>query len=242
MAKAASSTARILYLHHSTGANVWRGGVPEAISRHNAEKGTDYTIVEQAFPKEKPYGWANYPYDYWNIWVKNAGPQPYREEPTLEILTRQYDVIVFKHCFPVAAVKREFGAPRVSSDRKTIGNYKLQYDALKRKMREFPGTKFLLWTGAMLCKSDTSEKAARRAVEFFDWVKSAWDEKGYNMYLWDFAALETEGGLYLKREFEAKPGDSHPGPDFCKRVAPMLARRIIDVIEGRGDTGSLTGE
>ena len=33
-----------------------------------------------SFPKPNPYGWNNYPYDYYNIWVKNAGEELYMEE------------------------------------------------------------------------------------------------------------------------------------------------------------------
>jgi hypothetical protein len=242
MAGARTRTAQILFLHHSTGANVWQGGVPEAIAAHNREKGTQYTIVEQFFPKDAPYGWANYPYDYWNIWVHHAGPAPYLEEPTLEILAKKYDLIVFKHCFPVAAIEADDGAPEIASKKKTLGNYKLQYEALKRKLRDFKQTRFLVWTGAALAQTATNEAEAGRAAEFFGWVRNTWDEKGDNIFLWDFAQLETEGGLYLKKEFEAQPGDSHPGPAFCKRVAPLLARRIVNVLEGRGDTSSRTGE
>ncbi len=242
MAKSRTGTAQILFLHHSTGANVWQGGVAEAIRALNQEKGSRYTIAEQFFPKDAPYGWANYPYDYWNIWVQHAGAAPYMEEPTLEILAKKYDLIVFKHCFPVAAIEADDGAPDITSKKKTLGNYKVQYEALKKKLREFPRTKFLVWTGATLAQSATNEAEARRAAEFFAWVKNTWDEKGDNIFLWDFAQLETEGGLCLKKEFEAQPGDSHPGPAFCKRVAPLLARRIVNVLEGRGDTSSLTGE
>ncbi len=41
------------------------------------------SLEEVAFPKSKPYGWNNYPYDYYNIWVNNAGPKPFMKEPTL---------------------------------------------------------------------------------------------------------------------------------------------------------------
>ena len=238
----ARKQAKILFLHHSTGGCVWEGGVAEWFEKYNKEHSAAYNITETAFPKDKPYGWANYPYDYWNIWVQNAGPRAYKEEPTLEILTKECNIIIFKHCFPVASVKEDRGKPDVASDRKSIENYKLQYEALKAKLRQFPDTKFIVWTGAMLCKADTSEDNAKRAKEFFKWVKTAWDEKGDNIFLWDFEQLETDGGLYLKDEYAAAPDDSHPNVAFSKRVAPLFAARIVDVIEGRGDTGSLTGK
>lgn len=233
--------ARILFLHHSTGENVWNGGLPEWIQTYNARNGTAYQIREQAFPKDSPYGWENYPYDYWNIWVRHAGPKPYKGEPTLEMLTKQYDVILFKHCFPVSTVEADTGKGNVSSPEKRLENYKLQYEALKKKLREFPETRFIVWTGAALTKDNLDEETARRARAFFEWVKNSWDEKGDNIFVWDFYELETEGGFYLKDNYSSGGGDSHPNEDFCRRVAPMLGRRIVDVLEGRGDTGDLTG-
>jgi hypothetical protein len=231
----------IIFLHHSTGRNIWEGGVPEWFSNYNSEKGTNYSIIEQNFPKREEYGWNNYPYDYWNIWVNNAGDKAYKNEPTLEMITRNFDVIVFKHCFPVSNIEPDTGDPDVSSDKKTVENYKLQYEAFKEKMKEFSETKFIVWTGAALVRENTDEESAKRAREFFDWVRNDWDEEGDNIFLWDFYELQTEGGLYLKDEYARNPTNSHPNEEFSGRVAPLFSRRIVDVIEGRGDTGNIDG-
>jgi hypothetical protein len=230
------------FLHHSTGHCIWRGGVPEWFDKYNADHKTSYQIREVAFPKKDPYGWANYPYDCWNIWVKNAGPEPFKQEPTLEMLTKEHQVIIFKHCFPVSSVQPDADAPDVSSDRKTVGNYKLQYEALKRKLHEFPRTRFIVWTGAALVNEQVSEAGAQRAREFFDWVRTTWDEKGDNIFLWDFYQLETDGSIYMKDEYASSPGDSHPNKEFSARVAPLFCQRAVDVIEGRADATSLTGQ
>ena len=158
-----STDARIILLHHSTGHCVWRGGVPEWFDAYNAGHGTGYEIVEQAFPKKEPYGWANYPYDYWNLWVRHAGRKPHKTEPTLEILTAKYDVIVFKHCYPVSGVVADDSNPDITSATKTRANYELQYEALKLKLHEFPNTRFLVWTGAALVESSTDADEATRA-------------------------------------------------------------------------------
>lgn len=236
----APHAARILFLHHSTGECVWNGGVAEWFAAYNAAHGTTYAIGEQAFPKESPYGWENFPYDYWNIWVEHAGPKSFRDEPTLEMLTPKYDVIVLKHCFPVSNIEADTGQPDVRSSDKRLESYKLQYAALKQKMRTFPQVKFVVWTGAALVQNETDEESAQRAQAFFDWVRKDWDEKGDNIFLWDFRQLETEGGLYLLPAYAA--GDSHPNEEFSRRVAPLFAQRVVDVIEGRGDSGSLMGE
>lgn len=233
---------RIIFLHHSTGELAWKGGVKDWFKKYNEENGTNYKIEEQSFPKSSPYGWRNYPYDYWNIWVKNAGEKPFRKEPTLEILTKKYDVIVWKHCFPVSRIKEDTGEPDINSEEKRIENYQLHYAALKEKMREFPENKFILWTGAALVKNATDEETAKRAKKFFDWARNEWDQPGDNIYLWDFYELETEGGLYLKEEYAVSPDDSHPGEKFSQRVAPLFCQRIVEVIEERGDSSSITGE
>ncbi|NLF14880.1 MAG: hypothetical protein GX597_24075 [Anaerolineaceae bacterium] len=231
----------IVFLHHSTGGVIWDGGMPDWLDTYNAEHGTTYRITDREYPGDG-YPWDNYPYDYWNIWVRHAGDKPYKKQDTLEILTRDYDVIIWKHCYPVSAVQADTGSPKVRSDVRSLENYKLQYEALRDKMHEFPDTRFIIWTGAARVQAATDEAQARRAREFFAWVVETWDEPGDNIYVWDFWQLETEGGLYLLEEYAASAEDSHPNSAFAARVAPFLGQRIVDVIEGRGDTGSLTGQ
>ncbi len=264
------SDMQILFLHHSTGGVIWNGGVSHWITMYNAENGTDYFIREQNFPKARPYGWKNYPFDYWNIWVNHAGEKPYvsanmkhqgilkrfkavvksakdgtmfesNGEPTLEILTKEYDLIIWKHCFPVTNILPNTGNPDVTSEEKRLENYFLQYEALKQKMHEFPDTKFLVWTGAAQVKGKATPEEAGRAREFANWVTMSWDEPGDNIFVWDFRELETEGGLYLKAEYAENKSNSHPNNIFAQKVAPLFGQRIVDVIENRGDTGSLTG-
>ena len=229
---------RIIFLHHSTGGVIWGGGVPNFISNYNSSHNTNYEIEERAYPDGVNYPWANYPYDYWKIWVNASGPT-YSGQDTLETLTADYDVIVFKHCFPVSNIEADTGHPDITSDRKSIENYKLQYNALKTRMHQYPGTKFIVWTGAALIQGETTPENAERARQFFQWVRESWDEKGDNIFVWDFWTLETEGGLYLKPEYSA--GDSHPNSSFATTVAPYFGKRIVDVIEGAGDSGSITG-
>lgn len=232
----------IVFLHHSTGERVWDGGVKEWFDDFNRNKERNLSIKEQNFPKREGYGWKNYPYDYWNIWVNHAGNKPYKNEPTLEIITEEYDIVIFKHCFPVGRIERSEGEPDVSSSKKTIENYKLQYNALKEKMRSFPETKFIVWTGAALTEETTNEEMANRARSFFDWVKEDWDQKDDNIYIWDFYGLQTEGGPYIKEEYSKSPSDPHPNQGFSEKVTPLFCQRIVDVIDGTGDIANITGE
>lgn len=250
------SSMRIVFLHHSTGEVVWLGTTSKVSAKvfgksavkswmgdYNKQHGTSHEIEDMFFPTTKEgYPWANYPYDYYNIWVKNAGDSPYQGEPTLEMLTKDYDVIIWKHCFPVSLILPDTGTADVDSSERRLENYKLQYAELKKKLRSFPDTTFLVWTSAAMTEGKTSPDEAQRAREFVEWVKTQWDEPGDNIFLWDFFELETEGGNYLKPEYAKAPDNPHPTPEFGEKVAPLFGQRIVDVIEGKGDSTSLTGE
>jgi len=237
-----TGNVRIGYLHHSTGGNVWAGGVPGFINAWAAPAGSTYTIADVTYPDTNGgYLWANYPYDYWNLWVAHTGAIRDHDEQNLDDLAATFDVIMFKHCFPVSDVGPDATTSSVAAEDKTVSNYKLQYAALKERLHAFPAKRFIVWTGAALTQSSTDPASAQRAKDFFDWVTSSWDEAGDNIYVWDFRKLETDGGLYLLAA-NASGGDSHPNATFSARVAPLIGKRIVDVIEGRGDTGSLTGE
>jgi hypothetical protein len=246
--------ANIIFLHHSTGRCIWNGELSKIkiklgfdgevinwFDKYNEENNTTYKITENDFPKKSPYGWANYPYDYYNIWVKNAGNKPFKDEPTLEILTKQYDLIIFKHCFPVSNIKSDTGSSDINSDKKTLANYKLQYDALKNKLLEFPKTKFIVWTPTALVENNTNNDEAERANEFSEWLKTVWDTKEDNIFLWDFRALQVEGGLFFKNEYAISENDSHPNSEFSSKVAPFFCKRIVDVLKGKGDLSNMTG-
>jgi hypothetical protein len=74
-------------------------------------------------------------------------------------------------------------------------------------------------------------------------VKEQWDEPGDNIFVWDFFELETEGGNFLLDQYSTDAGgDSHPGDAFAQVAAPLFVNRLVRVIQGDGDTGSLTGQ
>ncbi|MCG8696601.1 MAG: hypothetical protein MI922_00995 [Bacteroidales bacterium] len=239
-------SAKVLFLHHSTGSYVYRGkqevlsklsssfekyAVPSFIEKYNKENNTTIQIEEQEFPKNEPYGWNNYPYDYYQIWIENAGNEAFKEEPTLEMLTPNYDLIVFKHCFPASDILPDDSVSTVDSEKKTLGNYKLQYDTLKKKLHEFPGTKFMVWTPPALTEATTSEENALRTQEFTKWMMEEWDEPNDNIFIWDFRTIGTEGGLFLKPEYAAGNNDPHPNDVLAEKASKIFAEKIIELVK-----------
>lgn len=258
---------KILFLHHSTGEVIWFGRPPSLIKRglrkfnrkfaysidrkakvvkliekYNKENKKKYFAIDMEFPKISPYGWNNNPFDYYNIWVKNQGTEPYLEEPTLELLTKEYDLIIFKHCYPVSNIKPDKDIADINSNYPSIANYKLQYLALRDKLHQFPDNKFILFTGAAQVKGNISTDEANRAQDFFEWVIKEWDVPDDNIFLWDLYNLETEGGIYFKEEYAGSSSDSHPNKEFANRVSELLFNRIIDIIENNGVKTGNNGE
>lgn len=62
------------------------------------------------------------------------------------------------------------------------------------------------------------------------------------IFIFGIFSVRNRGWILLKNQYAASSDDSHPNYEFAERVAPLLVQRIVDVIEGRGDEGSLTGE
>lgn len=233
--------AKVIFLPHSTGGIIWKGGVKTKFDTDVAAKGKAYTIEKRAYP-DGGYPWKNYPYDYWLIWVKNGGAEKYSNQDTLKKLTKDYDVIVWKHCYPVTEIGPDSGTANVEAEAKQVQHYKLQYEALKAEMKKYPNNRFIVWTGAARVNGASAQN--ERARDFFKWVRNVWDEPNDNIYIWDFWTLETgsEDGTNLKVGNANSASDSHPSETFAKTVAPKFVKRVIDVIEGRGDTASILGE
>lgn len=230
---------KVLYLHHSTGANIWAGGIPELVTAEHARTGTELRIVDWAYPNA-PYAWSNDPYDYWRLWVRHRGEKGFMGQATLDQLARDWDVIVVKHCFTSSRMEPDPAGAAADPARRTPANYRRQLSELRAVMREFTDTTFLVWTTPPLVAAATTPTAAALTEEHTHWLREEWDEPGDNIHLWDFRAIAAADG-YLRPEYAAGPTDSHPNAELATLAAPMFVRRLVDVVSGRGDDTSRTG-
>jgi hypothetical protein len=247
-AGAADGNEKILFLHHSTGGAVYsQGEVAGWISAYNSANGTAYQIEERAYPN-RPYPWHNYPYDYWNLWGNGNCDDAQPGIACLTSLARNYDVIIFKHCFPGAAILEDTGSPDIASARKSLENYQLQYRALRDLMDGYPDTQFIVWTLAPLHRLATTTSRAARARVFVDWVRDEWlTEDGRShpniavFDFWGYVAEENKGTSTgqgpintLRYEYEKSHSgsDSHPNALANETIGPRFAAFIVDTIEG----------
>jgi len=231
----AAGDENIIFLHHSTGGNVYNypaQGVASWFSNYNLAQGTNYQINDLNFPNT-PYPWANYPYDYWNIWINPSYSCSYSNPSIgcLDYFTNNYDVIIWKHCYPGSDIFQE--AATANPADKTIENYKAQYRLLRAEMDQYPDKLFIIWTLPPRRQAETTLANAQRAVEFTNWVKNDWlNEDGSshsNIYIFDFRDIvATDDGLYLRPEYESS--DSHPNSVANNIAGPLFAQFIVDAI------------
>lgn len=240
-----SYSQKVIFLHHSTGGNVYyEGKVKEWIDDYNLNNNSHFELTERAFPNE-PYEWKNYPFDYWNLWINQACDPGKPGIECINTLCRDYKMIIFKHCFPGADILEDTGNQDVGSERKSLENYKVQYRALLDMMDQYPGNLFIVWTLAPLHRLATTPENALRANEFAGWVKNEWlteDGKSHkNILIFDFwgmtAAKEEIPGQgqanCLRYEYEKshESGDSHPNVMANETVGPVFARFITDAFK-----------
>lgn len=233
----------VIFLHHSTGGNVfYKGNMAGWINTYNSANGTNVQITEREYPNS-PWPWANYPYDYWKLWIDNSCNNTDEGIECLESITQQYDVIIFKHCFPGASIKSDNSTGQITSSEKTLPNYKLQYRALRDLFDQYPNNKFIAWTLAPLHRLATNTEDATRSNEFVNWVTTQWlteeNKQHPNIFVFDFYALAAEldakpqeGQQYcLKYEYEGNhtDGNSHPNTLANQTIGPIFAQKIVDV-------------
>lgn len=238
---------KAIFLHHSTGNGVYKEGkVNEWIADYNKKNNSNIELTERAFPN-KPYAWKNYAYDYWNLWINGECDSGKPGIECMETLSKDYQMIIFKHCFPGAHVQEDTGNPDITSETMSLENYKVQYRALRDMMDKYPKNVFGVWTLASLHRLSTNPEEGRRAAEFVKWVKEQWlteDGKSHdNILIFDFWGLTAEhqqnprqgqvNCLRFEYERSHESGDSHPNTKANEAVGPVFAKFIANALADR---------
>ncbi|NJK98961.1 MAG: hypothetical protein HC905_32255 [Bacteroidales bacterium] len=111
---------KVIFLHHSTGGGVYNEGkVSSWFTNYNTSHGTNYQITERSYPNT-PYPWANYPYDYWYLWINGACNSSTSNIECMNTLCNNYNVITYKHCYPGAGILADDAVSSVNSAKKPL--------------------------------------------------------------------------------------------------------------------------
>lgn len=228
-----------IFLHHSVGGNVYtQGGVANWATSYNSSHSANFQIIEQSYPNF-PWEWNNYPWDYWKLWVAGGCNNADKGIACLENIAANYDLVIFKHCYPGADLK----ATALTTDKsvKTNENYKYLYRLLLAKLDAMPQKKFMVWTLTPERSSSSDIEQGNNAYNFVEWVKKSWlteDGKAHpNVFIFDFFNLVAEGsattGYALKTIYEiaGEPNNNHPNTAANQYVGPIFAQAVIDILK-----------
>lgn len=230
---------KILFIHHSTGANLIQEGEVRKLLKeknsliefwdHNYNLNKLFPKLFSIFTNQKGLSDQNGNYigkDF-NIEISNNSPKEY-----VEIFSRnednsslksilQFDIIVFKNCFPTSKI----------TSNKQFEEYKKYYESIRENLEKYPNKKFILLTSPPLRKELTSIEESKRAKEISKWLVSEnFLQNSTNLVVFDFFNLLADEGGMLKKEYtKFIPFDGHPNKKANIEIAPKFVDFILEV-------------
>jgi hypothetical protein len=221
---------RIIFLHHSCGANlIAQGGVREGLTALGYEfydhgyNGDGLVLADGT--------WTGTNFD---VPDDNTNPdgyaaifaQPLNDPPgnTFSYLM-QYDVIVFKSCFPVSNI----------GDNAQLEEYKSYYLSIRERMDQYPDKMFVIVTQPPEIPADSSPDAAARARAFADWLSSDEYVSGHaNVFVYDFFGQLAGSDNFLRAEYRTDESDAHPNELANHTIGPLFVAFLDEAIRSFG--------
>jgi len=210
----------VMFLHHSTGANlIQQGGVRERLTDLGYEfydhgynedglvladgtwTGTNFEVPDD---NTDPDGLAN-------IFAQPLDDPP---DNTFSHLM-QYDVIAFKSCFPTSNIQSD----------EQLADYKSYYLSIRDRMDEYPNKIFIVITPPPEIPNDTDSAAAARARAWASWLASDEYLSGHpNVFTFNFFNLLADpSDNMLRAEYRTDEWDAHPNELANQTIGPLFA-------------------
>ena len=227
---------KVLFIHHSTGANlIQEGNLRDRLKSEN----TKIELWDHSYNLYKYFSKLLGKLTYhtglsdnrgrltgrdFNIYLSNNSPKEYcvifSREPNDHILRSilDYDVILFKNCYPTSKIE--------SDDQ--LQSYKRYYEEIRNNIGRFKNKKFILLPFPPLRKELTTFDNANRAKQLNIWINSNDFLKGNeNLKVFDLFGILSNDNGFLKREYRRFiPLDSHPN----KRANIAIAKLLVDYL------------
>jgi hypothetical protein len=211
----------MVWLHHSTGDALLKGGLRAALDadgilfhdiNYEQARVDDYVIGDHTDTADWPRTFNTPKYfDVVKTWELRANAQ--------------HDIIMFKSCFPNSAITSE----------DMLSDYKQQYSSLLPTFRAHRDIVFIAMSTPPLVKAATNPDDAKRARRWARWVTTEYATDVKNVKVFDlFDALAIPEGKpdenTLVPQFAKAADDSHPADDGARAVTrlfiPWLNRAI----------------
>ncbi len=216
---------KILFIHHSTGANLIREGRLRNLITNAEFWDHSYNLYKVApllfaqFTHHKGLSDKNGKItgqDY-DIVLSNNNPREYAEifgrdpsDPTLKSIL-SYDIVAFKNCYPTT---------KIISDA-MLHEYGDYYKSIFKSLKKYSEKEFVLVTPPPLREELTTPEYAERAKKLVSWLLSQGTSniKVFNL----FGELADENGFLKKKYSRLLPWDSHPNNLANQTIAPVFA-------------------
>ncbi len=222
-----SQTIRILFLHHSTGENLINGGgVREGLAARGYEFYDHGYNGDGLRLADGSYNGMNF-----NVPDDNTDPdgfarifaQPLHDPPdnTFSYLM-QYDVIIFKSCFPVS---------NIGSDEQ-LAEYQSHYLSIRDRMDQYPNKLFIIVTQPPQVPGSSDRQESQRARAFSQWLQSDDYLAGHpNVFVFDFFDLLAGSDDFLRPEYRVDDYDAHPNERANEEIGPLFVDLIDQAIQ-----------
>lgn len=224
---AQENTARIIFMHHSTGGGlIWEGGIREQFTA------LGYELWDHGYNEEGLVGPADfYTSVSWNVPDDNTDPdgwynifqQPVTDPPgnTFSHMLH-YDVILFKSCFPSSDIASE----------EQFEAYRTYYRAIRDVMDQHPDKLFIPFTTPPLVPNETQSANAARARQWADYLTSDEYTQGHpNVVVFDFFDHLADDQNVLRADYRADEWDSHPNMIANETVGAALVAFVDQAIQ-----------
>jgi hypothetical protein len=221
---------RIIFLHHSCGANlIAEGGVREGLTARG------YEFYDHGYNDDglvlADGTWTGTNFD---VPGDNTDPdgyaaifaQPLHDPPdnTFSHLM-QYDVIAFKSCFPVSNIESEA----------QLQEYRSHYLSIRDRMDQYPDKVFVIVTQPPEVPANSSPDAAARARSFVEWLQSDEYLSGHpNVFVFDFFGQLAGADNFLRPEYRMDEYDAHPNEVANRTVGPVFVDFLDQAIRSYG--------
>jgi hypothetical protein len=218
---------RVIFLHHSCGANlIEQGDVRQRLTD------LGYEFYDHGYNDDglvlADGTWTGRNFD---VPGDNTDPdgfadifaQPLHDPPdnTFSHLM-QYDVIGFKSCFPVS---------HIDSDQQ-LAQYKSYYLSIRDRMDQYPNKIFIVITPPPEISWDTDANAAARARTFSNWLASDEYLSGHpNVFTFNFFDLLADPSTnMLRADYQTDEYDAHPNELANQTIGPLFADFIDQAV------------
>jgi hypothetical protein len=135
----------------------------------------------------------------------------------------EYDLILFKSCFPVT---------KITTDTQ-LEQYKSCYESMKHLFLMYPDQLFIALTPPPLRGELTKKDYALRAATFANWLNNEFIKGTENVAIFDlFHKLADPNSFTLRKEYcLAIPYDSHPNKKANEEVGLSLANFLAEKVK-----------